>query len=335
MRAYYNEHDRHAAAWLRNLIALGAISFGDVDERDIREVSPADLIGYDRCHFFAGIGVWDYALRLSRWPDDEPVWTGSCPCQPFSVAGKRKGLDDDRHLWPAWFSLARQCRPAVVFGEQVASPDGLRWFDAVHADLEALGYACGAVPFPAAGVGAPHIRDRLYFVADRAGGRCGEQRSALDARRERHADSDGSAGFMAYHNSERRDPLPGPRNAHAKRDAEPRSELGCSASPRRQGGADGREPVPAQRPAAERAGGHVAGFWADAEWIWCRDEKFRPVEPGTFPLVDGAAFHLGSGSPYEGKSRPAMLRGYGNAIVAPAAATFIRAYRLLRLGLFA
>src|SRR5688572_30643871 len=62
---YYNEHDPYAAAWLRNLIAAGHIAPGDVDERSILDVQPADLAGYVQCHFFAGIGVWSHALRLA------------------------------------------------------------------------------------------------------------------------------------------------------------------------------------------------------------------------------------------------------------------------------
>lgn len=80
MAAYYNEHDAAAAQWLRNLIAMGAIAPGDVDERSITEVQPDDLRGYVQCHFFAGIGGWSLAARLAGWPDDRPLWTGSCPC---------------------------------------------------------------------------------------------------------------------------------------------------------------------------------------------------------------------------------------------------------------
>jgi DNA (cytosine-5)-methyltransferase 1 len=170
-KAYYNEIDPYAAQWLRNLISRGLIASGDVDERDIRDVRPDDLAGYTQCHFFAGIAGWQYALRLSGWPDTLPVWTGSCPCQPFSTAGKRKGFDDERHLWPAWHKLISGCHPAVVFGEQVArSAD---WQRLVHGDLEALGYAVGCMPIEAASVGAPHLRDRFWFVADADGqGEC-------------------------------------------------------------------------------------------------------------------------------------------------------------------
>src|SRR5690348_1104404 len=121
MTAYYNEIDPQAAQWLRNLITAGLIAAGDVDCRSIAEVRPDDLRGYAQCHFFAGIGVWSHALRGAGWGDARPVWTGSCPCQPFSVAGDQEGFSDERHLWPVWFELIRECRPVAVFGEQVAS----------------------------------------------------------------------------------------------------------------------------------------------------------------------------------------------------------------------
>src|SRR5437868_15405072 len=136
MTAYYNEIDPYAAQWLRNLIAAGQIAPGDVDERDIRDVRADDVRGYDQCHFFAGIGGWSVALRLAGWPDDRPVWTGSCPCQPFSAAGKGEAANDERHLWPAWFSLIAERHPAVVFGEQVEAAIGWGWLDVVFANME-------------------------------------------------------------------------------------------------------------------------------------------------------------------------------------------------------
>jgi DNA (cytosine-5)-methyltransferase 1 len=164
--AYYNEIDPFAAAWLRELIADGQIAPGEVDERSIEDVLPSDLAGFVQCHFFAGIGVWSLALRQAGWPDDGPIWTGSCPCQPFSAAGKGGGFADERHLWPAFHWLIEQCGPELVLGEQVASKDGLAWLDLVSADVEASGYAFGAADTCAAGFGAPHIRQRLYWMAD-------------------------------------------------------------------------------------------------------------------------------------------------------------------------
>ena len=164
--AYYNEIDPFAAQWLRNLIAAGHIAPGVVDTRSIEDVTPNDLKGFTQCHFFAGVGVWSHALRLAGWPDDKPVWTGSCPCQPFSSAGKGKGFADERHLWPAFHWLLAQRRPVVVFGEQSGSANANDWIDTVQTDMESVGYAFGAVAFPSASVGAPHIRDRTYWVAD-------------------------------------------------------------------------------------------------------------------------------------------------------------------------
>lgn len=180
MVAYYNEIEPYAAQWLRNLIVAGHIAPGDVDERSILDVSADDLKRYTQCHFFAGIGGWSYAARLAGWPDDRPLWTGSCPCQPFSGTGKHGGEHDKRHLWPSFFRLIRSRRPDVVMGEQVAAAVGKNWLDGVHSDLEGIGYSCGAVVVPACAVDAPHRRDRLWFVADSEGVRREQERS--DAR---------------------------------------------------------------------------------------------------------------------------------------------------------
>lgn len=181
--AYYNEIDEFAAQWLRNLIAAGHIAPGDVDTRSIEDVKPDDLRPYTQCHFFAGIGGWPLALRRAGWPDSRPIWTASCPCQPFSQTGEGAGFADERHLWPHVEHLIRERRPAIVVGEQVASKDADPWVDLVHTDLETLGYAFGAVAFPSAGIGAPHIRDRTYWMGH-----------ADDAGPQGHTGHDGAAG---------------------------------------------------------------------------------------------------------------------------------------------
>lgn len=303
--AYYNEIDPFAAQWLRNLVAAGLIAPGEVDDRSIEEVQPDDLKPYTQCHFFAGIGVWSYALRLAGWPDDRPVWTGSCPCQPFSAAGKRAGDADPRHLWPSFRRLIAQCHPATVFGEQVASKDGREWLDVVSADLEALGFAVGAADLCAAGVSAPHIRQRLWFVAHsgsnrrqrRVCRRADTQRQALDGQAGR-----GSAvGRVADSTSLRRDQSGQTASAEAeeRRQARP--------------GYAGQLPGRTKGLGGVGAAGALHGFWRDADWLYCRDDKWRPVEPGIAPLVDGVAGRVG------------QLRAYGNAIVAPLAQVFIEA----------
>lgn len=162
---YYNEIDPYAVAWLRNLMAEGLIPDGDIDTRSIEDVRPIDLAGYVQCHFFAGIGGWPLALKLAGW-SNRKLWTGSCPCQPFSFAGKGIGTSDKRHLWPDWFHLIAQCRPPIIFGEQVANAIGHGWLDGAFGDLEGQHYACGAVVLSASAANAPHRRDRLWIVAD-------------------------------------------------------------------------------------------------------------------------------------------------------------------------
>lgn len=324
MTAYYNEIDPFAAQWLRNLIDAGHIAPGVVDTRSIEEVTANDLKGFTQCHFFAGIGVWSYALRRAGWPDDRPVWTGSCPCQPFSACGKRQGFDDPRHHWPSWAHLIKECHPDVIFGEQVASKDGLAWLDVVQADLENADYAFAGFDLCAAGFGAPHIRQRLFWVADadsefmEASIECGQ------GGRIELADS-GSLIGVDYAKCER-------RNAGRSRDysgyvrqqSGAISEAGRLAdtdSDGREGGLSGRES--SQREVINGSAGcngaacgtnAVNGFWGSADWLFCRDGKWRPVKPGLSPLVDGVAGRVG------------QLRAYGNAIVAPVAEAFIAAY---------
>lgn len=284
---------------MRNLVDAGHIAPGVVDNRSIIEVEPEE-IGNGQAHFFAGIGVWSYALRLAGVPDDAPIWTGSCPCQPFSAAGQRRGALDERHLWPVWFRLIEQRRPAVIFGEQVASPSGRAWLAAVRADLETLGYAVGGSDLCAAGAGSDNIRQRLFWVArarvaDANGERLSRERTArLHGEGQRRDDpyGRGSAGI-------------GMGDAH---DAGPQGH--------------GR-PVPVVREigleAAQRHGSQAVFQLPPVErwWVECDDpvrgRLVRPCEPGTFPLAHGTPARVG------------RLRAYGNAINARLAAVFVKA----------
>ena len=262
--AYYNEFDGFAASWLRELIADGLIAPGDVDERSIVDVSADDLRGYVQHHFFAGIGGWSYALRLAGWDDDRPVWTGSCPCQPLSVSGQQRGHADSRHLWPSFFKLIAECRPATVFGEQVASKLGREWFAAVRLDLEELGYACGAADLCAASVGAPHIRQRLWWVG--------------------YADGTGR---------ETRDTQPIGDEARPSELAQPSSHgrLGHADSTRSQRRVSGRQNT--QREDFNRHAGRDGADCWQGKFIDCADGKSRLVEPGIFPLAHGIPNRVG------------------------------------------
>lgn len=325
---YYNEFDRNAAAWLRELIADKLTPAGDVDERSIADVTPQELAGYTQCHFFAGIGGWPLALRLASWPDDRPVWTGSCPCQPYSSAGKGLGDKDPRNLWPVFFSLIRQCRPDAVFGEQVESAIRHGWLDGVQADLEGEGYAVGHCVLGAHSVGAPHIRQRLFWVGQSAQQLLNGSWDGGQGGRTEHSDASGFGGLAGTERNGGRadEPQRGPQRGTADR---------WTGS----GLADTDQPRPQGR--LERGGGsreRLAGPglpWNNYRLIPCRDGKARRLEPGTPPLVNGLPKGMVySGDPglsvnETGEARVMRLKGYGNAIMPAVAAEFIIATGLL------
>jgi DNA (cytosine-5)-methyltransferase 1 len=354
MAAYYNEIDPYAAQWLRNLIAAGHIAPGDVDERSIVDVRPDDLKGYRQCHFFAGIGVWSYALRKAGFSDEEEVWTGSCPCQPFSAAGKGEAFDDERDLWPAFFALIRERRPVLVAGEQVASRLGLAWLDALHADLEGEAYTVGAVDTCSAGVGSPNIRQRLYWVAHAerwpaerhghtlAGEASGAEGQAHERQRLR-ADVGNGGGLervgnagdarLEGHGGSGVEQIPHGRQGKKRHGAEASAPSRMADANRGGGGRDTREMGVSEsvnkgsqqefrgfaqtiiNGCADGLPSPLNGYWRAADWLCCTDGKWRPVESGTFPLATGIAGRVG------------RLRAYGNAINAEVATEFLRAVR--------
>ena len=395
---YYNDNDPGAAAWLEALAAESEIPAGTVDNRSILDVRADELSRFRRVHFFAGIGGWAEALRIARWPADVPVWTGSPPCQPFSVAGKGISQDDPRHLAPHFAGLVGDGCPLVLFGEQVAGAEVLgpvsgpprreaaaapawAWSDDLQDRLEGAGYAYGAADLCSAGIGAPHIRQRLFFGAFR--------RDALGFIRERLADhygdgwseagggftatghdgafGDGAAGGLGDGQRARLEGLRGdgdrggepgridqiPNRPAAATGAagglDDAQRLGRQAGGRDHRGNDrlvsgpdgsgggmadmrgigrirgraseaGAEPGTVERSDGLRPSGRQSrtrplhGFWRDADWLFCRDERWRPVEPGTQPLAHGVSGRVG------------LLRGYGNAINPWLAAAFIEAF---------
>jgi len=117
----------------------------------------------DSHHDITKTNFEQYANRID-------ILTGGFPCQPYSAAGKRKGKDDERHLWPEMLRTIREVAPRYVVGENVlglTNWNGGIVFDEVHTDLETAGYEVAAVVIPAAAVNAPHGRDRVWFVARR------------------------------------------------------------------------------------------------------------------------------------------------------------------------
>lgn len=350
---YYNEWDKGAAAWLRELIKQGHIPFGVVDERSITEIRQEDLDGFTQCHFFAGIGGWPLALRLAGVSEDTPLWTGSPPCQPFSAAGKQLGQFDPRHLAPVFLDLISECRPPVLFGEQVAPAIAKSWMCDLQTHLEGEDYAVGFAVLPACSVGAPHKRDRLFFGAyqlaqplraERDGElvhRLGEGGKTQGGRAAAEPAGCGDSDYLANTDGERLQRQRGDSNTQGWEGQNVRPSglcygtwIGSGVANSESDGWCIRNTENIRAPNAQSDtftdASHCTtnreqrftsgwtnphhGFWTDADWLGCRDGKFRPVEPGTFPLANGIPARVG------------RLRGYGNAIVPQVAAEFIKAF---------
>jgi DNA (cytosine-5)-methyltransferase 1 len=331
---YYNEWDKKTAAWLQELINQRLIPDGHVDTRSICDVQPGDLNGYTQCHFFAGIGGWPLALQLAGWPPDRPVWTGSCPCQDYSSAGKGLGAKGERDLWPAWDALIEHHRPDTVFGEQVEAAIRHGWLDRVRANMERKDYAIGACVLGAHSsgteelvelydeftgdliwrgyvkTGPPHIRQRLFWVAQPQGG---YGRTLLERGGETLPNISGTSEIvrLADAQGER-------RTSRRQWDTQPivgdvckDSWLGDSDSATQERLGLVSVPVESQQEAGRP--GHATP-WQGATTIPCADGKSRRVKPGIQLLAHGVP------------ARVVRLRGYGNAIVPQVAAKFISAY---------
>jgi DNA (cytosine-5)-methyltransferase 1 len=264
---YYNEWDKPTANWLRELIKRKLLPEGYVDERSITEVTASDLEGFTQCHFFAGIGGWSRALQLCRIPSTVKLWTGSPPCQPFSQAGSQRGKFDERHLAPTFLKLIDQCKPPIVFGEQVAKAVEDGWLDDLHVEFEKQGYAIGTSILSGGIVGAPHKRERLFF---------GAIRSVVDSNRHEYWSKVFRGNGKAY----------GTEIIDWKEIFESWKSMGT--------------------------GSNVLGSWDSGRPNLCRDGKFRIIEPSIPLLVNGISSGMG------------RLRGFGNAIIPPLAASFIQ-----------
>lgn len=379
MKTYYSEIDQGCCDRLSNLMDEGLIMPGKIDNRSIADVNPDDLTGFQRVHLFAGIGGWDLALQQAGWPEERPVWSGSCPCQGFSSAGKGGGVNDPRHLWPEMFRLIEACQPEIVFGEQVSgkkvtgklfSPEAFErldqaaaravrdqdkdaWLRIVQADLEGAGYALGGLTFPACGIGAPMLSQRLYWVAEANG-------KQADSANERglyaKSCSSGTVNQLDQTKAHREGSFNGqPGEGRRQKEQAGGSGFPCELAPsssERSSEQQGQWNEPqgfaktggADRPAP------TAGFWKDPDWIFCQDDKFRPTEPGYEPLAYGVPgkleqmrsvlqkLALGPGNIKDllrkckkvlreaRGCRNQQLKGYGNAIVVPQAVAFIESF---------
>lgn len=320
MSTYYNEHDKYASAWLGNLMQAGLISAGKVDDQDIQSINSSSLAAYDRVHLFAGIAGWELALKLAGWPEELEVWTGSCPCQPYSIAGKQQGVKDERDLWPWMLGLIAARRPQFVFGEQVENAVGHGWWDRVSADLEGEGYEVGAAVLGAHSVGAPHIRQRLYWMAYTP------FEQALPTNQSRfQTELSGSRSVSGMADTQCNSGRAG-RITDESGESTGTTETGssvefgrlCDVSTGGKGNPDDERSQGRSiggNSSDQRASGPTSlGAWDRYDVIPCADGKARRIESGTFPLAHGVPARVGK------------LRAYGNAIVPQVATEFIKAF---------
>jgi DNA (cytosine-5)-methyltransferase 1 len=372
--AYYNEFDPNAAAWLRELIKQGLIADGIVDERSIIDVQANDLNGFTQCHFFGGIGGWSRALRLANWQDDKPVWTASLPCQPFSTAGKQQGKADERHLLPHFLELVKQCRPDTLFGEQVEGAIRHGWLDYLQAAMEAENYAVGHVILGAHSVQSFHQRQRLYWVANsnnprpqrRLSGWQDSQRQVINGLVGCDSAIDGVANSKSQRDMREPEKLNGA--SKGQRGVDLHNGISASGLFNRLGNAEHNGHVTQPQPeshvqtgekrwengqdvSSESTGtsqsnhatslsGRANGCseWDNPDWLYCRDGKYRAIEPSISPLVaglpKGMVYSRDSSAPTNPnetqEARVMRLKGYGNAIVPQVAAEFISAFMELQ-----
>lgn len=315
---YYNDNDPVCAYVLKGLVDAGVLPAGDVDSRSITEVTNDDIKGYTQVHLFAGGGLWPLAAKAIGWTGE--LWTGSCPCQPFSAAGRHKGTSDPRHLWPHYYRLISAHRPAYVVGEQVSGKPGYGWLDGVFDDLEAEDYTCGAADVAACAVDAPHQRSRLYWW-----GKMADPDSQPGQQNTRSAPGNEEKNGRWAENNHRfeREDEGGVKN------------VGNSGVSGLQG--HSRDVIAPQRRQAQNGqaiktdNSSGASYWSDAEWIECYDGKARRTQPGIRFLVNGISLVVASGD--DGidtetkeypKGRIEAWKIAGNAIVYPLAVDFLR-----------
>lgn len=362
---YYNEHDKNAVAWLRELMAAGLIPQGEIDGRDIQNIRASELVGYTQWHFFAGIAGWPLALRLAGWSEDKPILTASCPCQPFSNAGQQKGESDERHLWPVVHELIKELKPSVCIGEQVSSKLGRQWLSRVRTDLENVGYAVGASDLCAAGIGAPHIRQRLYWVADRLADADGQRHDGVNAllreeERGRTASDlleaarsgaiSGLADLCGTGLAQRE--CDGRIQREALERIQGQATIGdsgfggwgnslCQSSKWDARSLPGTEAQISREdwqkhgdsPDRPQYASTGLDFWSDFDLVPCADGKTRRVKSGLQCLVNGIPAGVVPGSDPSlqeveatAEARVMRLKGYGNAIIPQLAAEFIKAF---------
>ena len=228
---------------------------------------------------------------FTKYANTVDILTGGFPCQPYSSAGKRLGKEDERHLWPEMLRAIREISPSFVVGENVrglTNWNGGLVFDEVCSELENYGYSVAPVIIPACGVGAPHRRERVWFVAY-SNSNAGRRRPCESGREKRETNSDGKPKIYIR-------PHTDGKTGNAADAQQFRLEY-C----KEQGGF-----TESQKEAQRQSGNFAKQFKANG---WARFPTQPPVcggDDGLSSELDGITFS---------KWRAESIKAYGNAIV--------------------
>lgn len=259
-------------------------------------------------HFPKAIGHGDITKTdFTPYANKIDILTGGFPCQPYSSAGKRRGKDDDRHLWPQMLRSIREIAPRWIVGENVlglVNWNGGLVFDEVCADLEAEGYEVAPVVIPAAAVNAPHGRDRIWFVAHSNGSRekhNGRTNNGKEAKIWRENESNVLGKFCSNG--------PTPHTDHTRN-----STHGSGID------SNGAKEIKKRKYTLAKFSGHVQNGW----------ENF-PTQPPICGGNDGISGQL-DGITFP-KWRAESIKAYGNAIVPQVAFEIFKTIELYEKGL--
>lgn len=339
---FYNDFDSKNCAWMQQLIEDKQIPNGKVVCQDIITIKPNELQGYTQHHFFAGVGGWPAAISRAGWPNSRPIWSASLPCQPFSHAGEGKGFEDPRaQLWNPFLELVKVQRPELIVGEQVQAAIGKGWLDRVQADLEAEGYTVGAIVLGAHSVGAPHRRQRIYWMAHTKDSDRGSEQQAEGERVGWSGSSGGgrvgNSGIVRRDKGISRDGRSEASEGSAHWSGADRPSVKWVANGEQSGleghAGDGDRGGEPRRQQAEATGSVAAsGAWSDFRIIHFRDGSKRRIESSLEPMVARLPKGVVCGSDQSvpidpqasAEARVMRLHGYGNALTLPVAVAFIQ-----------